>query len=126
MIPPHGAERRTEIARLSPAQIAVAVQHVVSGARIIRHALAASGRANTNYIVQSTVGKYVLRIYARDHALAAKEVALHALVQSALPVAEVLGSGGIELGLGHPFSLLEFVHGETVEQVAISGERERL
>ncbi|HEV8247516.1 MAG TPA: phosphotransferase, partial [Polyangiaceae bacterium] len=116
-------ERRSEILHLSQAQIAAAVQHVVPGARVISAALAAAGRANTNYIVESPEARYVLRIYVRDHTLAAKEGALHTLLQSALPVATILGSSSSDCGLGHPFSLLEFVNGETLEQVAVSGER---
>jgi len=108
-------ERRTAIVHLSDDQIVAAVRHVVPGAELTGYRLTTTGRANTNYVVETARDAYVLRIHVRDDALGAKERALYQLVKTSVPVARLLGTGDATLGLGHAFSLLEFVPGETLE-----------
>ena len=115
-------ERRTELVQLTQAQLERAVALVLPNVRVTAHRLAAGGRANTNYIVETDRGTHVVRIYVRDAATCAKERALCELVSSRVPVAKILGSGGTECGLGHPFSVLEFVPGPTLEELARRGE----
>jgi len=108
-------ERRTAIVHLSADQIVAAVRHVVPGAQLTGHRLTTTGLANTNYVIETARDIYVLRIHVRDDALGAKEQALYQLVKTSVPAARLLGTGDATLGLGHAFSLLEFVPGETLE-----------
>lgn len=119
-------ERRTAIVHLSDDQIVAAVRHVVPGAQLIGHRLTTTGLANTNYVIETARDIYVLRIHARDDALAAKERALYQLVKTSVPVARLLGTGDATVGLGHTFSLLEFVPGETLEAAVAKANSHQL
>lgn len=148
-------ERRTPILELTKEQIAEAVQKILPGAQILQFNLPASGRANTNYVLETTHGALVLRIYTRRASLCAKERALQGLLQPILPLARIFGSGAVtlvarppgerfdpavrtpvlkmpisppsdEAQVTHPFSLFEFVRGDILEQVALCGDARRL
>jgi aminoglycoside phosphotransferase (APT) family kinase protein len=116
-------ERRTEILQLTRLQIQGAIEHVLPRTTVTAHRLADQGRANTNYIVETDRGRYVLRVYVREGEACAKERALHELVGGRVPVARIWGSGDAQQGLGHPFSVLDFVPGVSLEALAARGER---
>src|SRR5438105_2549502 len=115
-------ERRTPIVQLTRAQIERAIGHVLPDASVTAHRLLDGGRANTNYVVETNRGAYVLRIYVRDAATCGKERALHAFLGDQIPVAKLWGSGDLQ-GLGQPFSVFDFVPGVTLEELALRGER---
>lgn len=118
-------ERRTVLVQLTRSQIEAAFEQAMPHARltVTAHRLADEGRANTNYIVDTEQGRYVLRIYVRDAQACAKERALHELVADRVPVAKIWGSGASQPGLEHPFSVLDFVPGLSLAELAGRGER---
>lgn len=75
------------------------------------------GRANTNLLLRTERGNRVLRLYQRDPASQAKEVALARALEGLVPVAPVLASGSDD-GLGAPWTLLDFVEGVPMDALA--------
>ncbi len=73
------------------------------------------GLANTNLRLRlADGGDVLLRLWQRDGASAAKEVALLRRLAGIVPVPGVLGFEPAAGPLGPPAALLEFVHGETL------------
>jgi aminoglycoside phosphotransferase (APT) family kinase protein len=119
-------ERRSPILHLSHAQVSAAMHSIVPSVRVVSFRLASGGRANTNYIVETAHASYVLRFYVRDPELCAKEAALHALVENVVPIARILGTSQARDEFAAPFAVLEFVSGDTLEDIAKNNEDHRL
>ena len=119
-------ERRNPLVDLSAPQLEQALRRFLPSARLRAHALAKSGQSNTNYVLDTSEGKFVLRVHVRDGALGAKERALYEHCRRLVPLAALVGTEPDGSTLGHAFSLLEFVAGDTLEAVMIAGASERL
>jgi aminoglycoside phosphotransferase (APT) family kinase protein len=119
-------ERRSPLLQLSREQVDAALRSVLPEARLVSHAVATSGRSNTNYFLDTDCGRFVLRVHVRDAALGPKEQALSRLVHGRVPVAEVLGTRPGGEALEQAFSLLRFVPGETLEELLRSGAEQRM
>jgi aminoglycoside phosphotransferase (APT) family kinase protein len=115
-------ERRTELVQLTQMQLLGAIRQVLPSAEVLRYQLVEKGRANTNYIVETTNSTYLLRIYVRAPEACAKECALHQLIAGRIPVPKIWGSGDAQQGLGYPFSVLDFVPGVTLEDFAAQAD----
>jgi aminoglycoside phosphotransferase (APT) family kinase protein len=119
-------ERRCPVVELNQQQLKQALGSLVPNARLYERTLATSGRANTNYFLDTDQGRFVLRVHARDALLGVKEQALYQLAHESVPMARVVGTVAAGAVLEHAFSLLEFVPGDTLEDVIRSGTRDRL
>jgi aminoglycoside phosphotransferase (APT) family kinase protein len=117
-------ERRTALVELSEAQLREALASVLPRAELSSFELTTGGRANTNYVLATSRGRFVLRLHVREPGSGAKERALHTLVAPHIPTAPVVGRG--MLASGHTFSLLGFVEGDTLEELLSSGDGRRL
>ncbi len=122
---PSAIERRSPLIALGAAQLEEALRSFVPNADLHSHTVAKSGRSNTNYVLDTSAGKFVLRVHARD-GLGAKERALYEHCRRLVPLATLVGSSPGSANIGHAFSLLEFVPGETLEAVLNAGPCERL
>jgi aminoglycoside phosphotransferase (APT) family kinase protein len=122
----HALERRSPLVDLSRQQLEATLRSFVPSASLLSHGLAQSGRSNTNYMLETSEGKFVLRVHARDDGLAAKERALHEHCRRLVPLAPLVGTSAGSTSFGHACSLLEFVEGDTLESVLLAGASERL
>ena len=119
-------ERRTAPTDLSRSQIEAAVDLYAGTEAVQSYELLQTGRANTNYLVATSQRQLVLRLHVRDAKSCAKERALHELLEDSVPLAPLLGSSESTQLLGHPFSLLAFVNGTTLERALQGGAEIRL
>ncbi len=119
-------ERRSPLVDLSREQLEEALRSFVPNASLLSYAVAKSGRSNTNYVLDTSEGKLVLRVHARDDSLGAKERAVYEHCRRLVPLATLVGSSPGNASVGHAFSLLEFVAGDTLEAVINAGASERL
>jgi|GEM_PF-2533334 len=119
-------ERRSPLVDLNRQQLEEALLALVPNASLLSFSVAKSGRSNTNYILETSEGKFVLRVHARDGSLAAKERALYDHCRRLVPLAPLLGTSAGSASVPHAFSLLEFVTGDTLESVMVAGASERL
>jgi aminoglycoside phosphotransferase (APT) family kinase protein len=119
-------ERRSALVELSRPQLEEALRTFAPNAHLLSHSVAKSGRSNTNYVLETSEGKLVLRVHARDGSLGAKERALHEHCRRLVPLAPLLGTSAGTPNVPHAFSLLEFVTGDTLESVMVAGASERL
>jgi aminoglycoside phosphotransferase (APT) family kinase protein len=119
-------ERRRPLVDLSHRQLEEAVRSFVPGATLLSSSVAESGRSNTNHILETSEGKFVLRVHTRVDGLGAKERALHEHCRRLVPLAPLLGTSAGNASVGLPFSLLGFVAGDTLEAVMAAGPSERL
>ena len=87
-------ERRTEILELDERQVAAAVRGVLPEALVLEFRLAGEGKANTNYVVDTSRRRFVRRLHARAGAAGrAGEHAVHRLVRGRVPVPAYVGYG---------------------------------
>jgi Ser/Thr protein kinase RdoA (MazF antagonist) len=85
-------ERRTEILELDERQVAAAVRGVLPEAQVLEFRLAGEGKANTNYVVDTSQRRFVLRLHARAGAAGrAKERAVQRLVRGRVPAPAYVG-----------------------------------
>ena len=119
-------ERRSPLVDLNRQQLQDALRSFVPSANLVSHSVAKSGRSNTNYVLETSEGNFVLRVHARDPALGAKERALHEHCRRLVPLAPLLGTSAGSASVPHAHSLLEFVEGDTLEAVILAGASERL
>lgn len=119
-------ERRSPLVDLSRQQLEEALRSFVPNAKLVSHSVAKAGRSNTNYMLETSEGKFVLRVHARDDALGSKERALHEHCRRLVPLATLVGTSAGNASIAHAHSLLEFVAGDTLESVMIAGASERL
>jgi aminoglycoside phosphotransferase (APT) family kinase protein len=119
-------ERRSPLVDLNRQQLEEALRSFVPSANLLSHGVAKSGRSNTSYILETSEGKFVLRLHARDDGLGAKERALNEHCRRLVPLATLVGTSEGSASVGHAFSLLEFVEGETLESIMLTGASERL
>lgn len=120
------AERRSPIVDLDRQQLAEALRSFVPNATLVAHRVAKAGRSNTNYVLDTSEGKFVLRVHTRDERLGAKERALHEHCRRLVPLAPLVGTSAGSASVAHAHSLLEFVPGDTLEAVMLAGPSERL
>jgi aminoglycoside phosphotransferase (APT) family kinase protein len=120
------SERRSPVLELSLRQLEDALHGVLPNAELHAHAVAKSGRSNTNYVLDTSEGKFVLRVHVRDDALASKERAVYEHCRRLVPLARLVGCDTEGVSVGHAFSLLEFVPGDSLEAVMTGGSSERL
>lgn len=119
-------ERRSPLVDLDQQQLADALRSFVPNAELIAHSVAKAGRSNTNYVLDTSEGKFVLRVHTRDEGLGAKERALHEHCRRLVPLAPIIGTSAGSSSVTHAHSLLEFVAGDTLEAVMLDGASERL
>lgn len=120
------SERRSPLLELSLRQLEDALRGVLPNATLHAHGVAKSGRSNTNYLLDTSEGEFVLRVHVRDDALASKERALYEHCKKLVPLARLVGCDTEGVSVGHAFSLLEFVPGDSLEAVMAAGASERL
>lgn len=99
---------------------------VAKAEAVLSYELLQTGRANTNYLVTTSQRQLVLRLHVRDPKSCAKERALHELLEDSVPLAPLLGSYESTEQLGHPFSVLAFVNGTTLDRALQGGAEIRL
>jgi aminoglycoside phosphotransferase (APT) family kinase protein len=121
-------ERRTVFLELSLKQVQAAITHCGVHDSVVAASPLNGGRANTLYRVRCDGGRaLVLRLYARDRASCAKEVALRRFLRPAVPVAPLVGFHTQPLpGAGVPAAVFEFVEGETLDRLLVTEEPPRL
>lgn len=119
-------ERRSPLLELSARQLEDALRSILPSAALEAHSVAKAGRSNTNYLLDTSEGKLVLRVHVRDDALAAKERALYEHCRRLVPLPKLVGGDPDGVSVGHAFSLLEFVPGDSLEAVMAAGPSERL
>jgi aminoglycoside phosphotransferase (APT) family kinase protein len=119
-------ERRSPLVDLNRQQLEEALRSLAPSATLVAHSVAKSGRSNTNYVLETSEGKLVLRVHGRDDGLGAKERAIYERCRRLVPLAPLLGTSADGACVGHAFSLLEFVAGDTLESVMVAGASERL
>jgi Ser/Thr protein kinase RdoA (MazF antagonist) len=113
-------ERREDIVSLKLTQAAELAAACVPGARVLSCAPLPGGKSNTNYRVQLQDGRrVVLRLYTRNPAAGAKEVALAAMLADDLPVAAALGqcAPGVA-GVSFPCALFEYKPGTLLSAIS--------
>lgn len=120
------SERRSPVVELSTRQLEDALRGILPNATLQGHAITKSGRSNTNYLLDTSEGKFVLRVHVRDDALAHKERAVYEHCRRLVPLARLVGCDTDGVGVGHAFSLLEFMPGDSLEAVMAAGSSERL
>jgi len=119
-------ERRSPLVDLNRQQLEDALRSFVPNANLVAHSVAKAGRSNTNYVLETSEGEFVLRVHARDDALGSKERALHEHCRRLVPLATLIGTSSGSASVAHAHSLLEFVAGDTLESVMLAGPSERL
>lgn len=119
-------ERRAPLVDLNRQQLEDALRSFLPSATLVAHSVAKAGRSNTNYVLETSEGKFVLRVHARDDALGAKEHAVYEHCRRLVPLATLVGTSAASASIAHAHSLLEFVPGDTLESVMIAGASERL
>jgi aminoglycoside phosphotransferase (APT) family kinase protein len=121
-------ERRTVFLELSLEQVQAAIEHCGLHDSVAAASPLHGGRANTLYRLRCEGGRaLVLRLYARDPATCAKEVALRRLLRPGVPVAPLVGFHAQPLpGAGVPAAVFEYVEGETLDRLLVTEEPPRL
>jgi Ser/Thr protein kinase RdoA (MazF antagonist) len=87
-------ERRTEILELDDRQVAAEVRGVLPEAQVLEFRLPGEVEANTNYVVDTSQRRFMLRLHASAGAAGrAKEHAVHRLVRGRAPAPAYVGYG---------------------------------
>jgi aminoglycoside phosphotransferase (APT) family kinase protein len=78
------------------------------------------GRSTTNYKItlKETEQKFVLRLYPKNDRSWRKELALHNQLKGILPVPEILYLSEDRLIIEKPFSIVQFLEGQTLDSYA--------
>ena len=86
------------------------------------------GLINTNIKIEFTSQQspVVLRLYRGDAAVCLKEAAILRLVRATVPVPEVIQVEPNGIGGSEPFCILEFVNGQTFQQLKRTGDLEAI
>ena len=94
----------------------------IAGAQIL-----SGGLINTNIKIElSHQAPVVLRLYRGDAAVCLKEMAILRLVRATLPVPEVIHVEPNGIGDSGPFCILEFVNGQTFQQLKRTNDLEAI
>jgi aminoglycoside phosphotransferase (APT) family kinase protein len=96
---------REDVAALMPDRIVLAIAPTVGGL------------ANTNLRVETTTGVVHLRLWTRDPAQVAKELAIHDLVRDRVPVPRLLHAADDNPITGHPFAVMEWIDAPRLDAV---------
>jgi aminoglycoside phosphotransferase (APT) family kinase protein len=118
--------RGTPALDLDAAQATRLVAPAFPGARVIEVTPASGGLANTNLRL-GLAGRdapILLRLYQRDPAQAAKEVALHRLLAGRVPVPAILHAADTNPVTRGPYAVVEWVEGLHLGRIAPNLEHE--
>lgn len=109
---------KTDWERTTPVLLPpLAAVEALVGRRIHAIEPLSGGLANTNLRLRTEPADLVLRLYQRDPAAQAKEVALARQLAGVVPVAQVLASGADE-GVGAPWLLMPWIEGVSMDTLA--------
>jgi len=120
-------ERQEDLIDLSKTEIATLLHQVFPGTAIESIAAAKGGKANTNLkvVLAAPVGPVLLRLFVRDPAAGAKEVAILQRLAGQVPVPQVHGFAPDNAVTGHPYAILDWVEGRRMD-LALSAARSQL
>ncbi|WP_420348985.1 phosphotransferase family protein [Pelagibius sp.] len=120
-------ERQEDLIDLSAADIAALLQPAFPGVAIESVAPAKGGKANTNVRVElaTPAGPVLLRLFVRDPAAGAKEVAILRRLAGQVPVPKVHAFAPDNAVTGHPYAILDWVEGRRMD-LALSAARSQL
>lgn len=89
--------------------------------------LLSEGCANSNFKIEFTAGyPVVLRIYLRENDSLAREIALHQLLHNKIPIPQIFYSDVSCSLINHPYAIMEFVNGELMRNVMLSGNEQAI
>jgi len=108
---------RAELVHLSRQQVVDLMAPVLAATAIGDYELLASGRANTNYRIQTTGSDLVLRLYTRDREACARETAILALAGSLVPAPLVLHASPVPYGDTPPYVIETWLEGRRPDAV---------
>ncbi len=110
---------RPEVA-VDRAMVTAIFHEALAGADVVGFAPVSGGLANTNIEVTlaGPPGRVILRIYQRDPAQAAKEVALAEFLQGRAPAPAILHFTPSNVVTGHPCAVMEWRPGVRLETLA--------
>lgn len=104
---------------LDPAAVAELIRAAIPGARIVSVAPLGGGLSNTNIdvVFSGPPHRVVLRLYQGEPTMARKEVKLSGLLSGRVPVARFLHFDESNNVTGHPYTVLEWIAGERLDDV---------
>lgn len=119
-------ERSTPWLNLNIDSLTELIQPVIKGCRVISAQATQGGLANTNYRLElsNVANPILLRIFSCKSGAARKEFAINKLVKTRVRVPEYLYFADSNSITGHPYALMEWIDGYTLDSVIQSANVE--
>jgi aminoglycoside phosphotransferase (APT) family kinase protein len=123
-----GWERIHDPVDLSLETLSEMVAPVFAPRTVVKAELLSGGLANTNYKVgiSGLREPFVMRVYMRDPSACAREVDIYLRVRGVVPVPTLLFVDTEGQRMGYPYTLANFVEGELMTQILVTGGAERI
>ena len=110
----------------SPLTLQRALERSLPGLRPLEWHALGGGLRNSNFRVDAAGNRFVLRIYGHDKSICRKELDLHRMVSSTVPVPEVVHAEPDGFEELPPFAVMRFVEGITFLDLKRAGDREAI